>query len=213
MENSVINFTCITVINMQLYFFTLPYDLLDIFQLQAHIQNTNETIGAAVESCGYDSGTRRLTLVCSGELTLQDQQTIESRCASYQNPPTPPVQKITNLGLQKTDTQAQTWKTMFAFTYQHDPSWMISKIRVTTFGIPSLDQSTLEYVIRLVDVSTNTILGSVECSNVDLTINEISVVEEEFPPVQTLELQAKLLSKGTVIIVSGDILLEACDCV
>lgn len=192
---------------------TLPYELVDILQLQDWIKKYNNRLGTIIEGCGYEEFTRKLTVISTEELLSQDLEDISSAVLSYTNPATPINFKITNTGLQKVDVASSDFKTILQYEYSSQINERGSDIKVHIRTIPILDANTsdMTYTLRVVNVNHNMVIGSITSTNNEYTENVIvldDILQSTNPFLNgvTLEIQVKTDSPGSISILSAHIL-------
>lgn len=192
---------------------TLEFDLLDILQLQDWIKNYNNRLATIIEGCGYEDIVRKLTIVATEQLSNQDMQDISQAIASYTNPTVPPDYRIVNTGLQKIDVQSSNFKTIFEYEYQKNTFWKISEFHIRSLSILTPSTSSITYTIRIVNVTTNQVIGSETFTSSSEYAENVVMIDENvnFSSTQSLEIQVKIDSQsfgntpGTVSILSTHI--------
>lgn len=179
-------------INRRMYSVTLNFNLLDILKLDKHLKNAC----ANVEGLMYNSATQELVVNSEQTLTQQDIDAITQALGSYVNTPPPPPQQILNTGLQLEKVDTDTYKTVIVHNLKVDAGWELSSCLCEAFVIrdplfPGNNQQ-LSYSIRVLDVSTNTVLGEGTFMNSEYEFCTIDIDDHNLgSQIHNLEVQVK----------------------
>jgi len=201
---------------------TLTFDLLDILSLKEHLR-TSEQLSSVVDGLAYDSGTKLLTLVCRN-LAEEDipafLSSVNEKISTYVNTPIPNQTSIINTALSCTEVQDNTFRIVSRHIYQSMGRWVPIKWQVMSY-ITSRDTQSQSpsYMLRVVNIDNNTVLGEIMCSQTNLDNSIIDIM----PPAgvicedlcqscdhDTFELQAKVIEGGcgNIVIKSSYIVSE-----
>lgn len=192
-----------------LFDITLGYDLIDILQLQQHIKAYNNRLGTIVDGCAYEEITRKITIVFNETyqmLLTQDIEDISAAVSTYTNPPISQEFRIVNTGLQKMEVMSSDFRSVFEYEYQMEPRWRMKRFHIKTLAILNQNTSDLSYTIRIVNISTNQVIGSETFTSSEISENIVDIDDNTiFNETQTLEIQIKTDSPGVLSILSGHI--------
>lgn len=182
------------------------YEIHDIIQLETYMKIDNERLTNILNGMMYDYGTNHLTIFGKETFTETDISNLENAIATYQNPEVAKVEQVMNIGVQKLDIATEYFKTLFVYEYRPDPMWTLKKLQIKSIcTLGSIDSS---HTIRIVNVTTNIILGSGTFNNVELADNYITLDQIDSADKNTLEIQAKI-NNGTASILSAFLILES----
>lgn len=185
---------------------TLPYDLLDIQQLQEFLKNYNNRLATVVDGCAYEEISRKLTIVSTEQLTAQDVDDISAALGAYTNPSPQSVIRVVSLGLQKIDVSSNDFRTIFAYEYQRDPMWSLLQFHLKCFSVLEPNTSSVSYTVRIVNVKKNEVIGSNTFTSTDYSEDIILINEGvELGDTQPLEIQVKTTTPGIVSVLSTHI--------
>lgn len=193
---------------MTFFQITLPYELLDIQQIQQCIKTYNNRLGTVVDGCGYEEITRILTIVSNEALSTEDENNISAALSAYTNPPIPVNFRIVNTGLQKIDVQCSEFRSIFEYEYQIDALWGISQFNIRTLALLNANRSSITYTIRIVNVNNNEVIGSGIFTSTNYTENIVELNEGVVfngSNTQTLEIQIKTTTPGVLSVLSAQI--------
>lgn len=174
------------------YTTNLEYNILDIVKFQKSITQNNQRLSTIIEGCLFDNDIKKLTILSFENLNDIDIQNIHQVMDSYDNSLVL-HKKTTNLGLQKTTIKNSVFTTFFILSHQPDILWSLDKLYLITN--PILEQTDISFSIRLVDVNSNTIIGSDDftiSTYTTIAIDNITNITNN----TILEIQCKITSDG-----------------
>lgn len=182
----------------------LGYHLYDIIALQNHIKSYNTRLNTIVDGLTFDDIVNLLHVYSSVELTEQDIIDINTVVQSYTNPPLQQSVKIETIGASKTETDTTDFKTIWTYRHTHDVYWKLLSCVVTgyMFRDPMFPYEDYSFVVRVVDVERNIVLGSQAFTNQMLDVPCIVECNDFQQSVtHSVEVQVKKCSpRGTVVL-------------
>lgn len=187
----------------------LTFDLLDVSQLQTYLKSQNDTLNSIIVGCAYDEGSRTLTIITNIEIYDQTLSYINNLLGTYTNPQPAKQQVVLNPGLQRIQSDLTEWHTILVYEFQPDDNGTLNRVIVESFGIPINIGNSIEYSVRLVNVTQNNVIGISTFTNTTISNNTINLNGNvNYDTTQTLEIQIKVVSIGTIVVTSAHFVLE-----